>query len=312
MRVVAITGLGLTTALGRTVEETMSAYSRGEVGVRPTVGPMTALPIAGVAVVDVDVRPLLKRRKDRKLLPRAAHLGMFAAKEALGDTPPEGVGLFMGVGREPPDSQDVEKTIVASEREGVLDPVLLFERGMAFYPPLASLKTLPNLALAHISIQLGLNGPGGTRAGTEEAGLAAVFEAYWAVAEGRCDVALGGAADSLVDLASARDLVRTGRIPVDGVPGEGSAFLKLEPLLMAVERGARIYGVVESCSLGFDSDEMSGKPKQHSERVGWCGAASGTIELVNKIWHREVNCLDLVSQCGFSVSMSWRQHRFGD
>ena len=189
--------------------------------------PLRHLPDSRAGLVDgPDLGPWLKRKKDARLLPRAAQLALPAAGIAmLGfDGNAEGLAIFVAVGREPPDEGDAEASLAAMERGGVLDLAALREDGRALYPPLLPLRTLPNMILAHVAIQHGIRGENACLAGGEEAGGHAWEAACDALAEGRCEEALVGAAYSAVDLASARDRLRLG---LAGPPGEGAIFVRL-------------------------------------------------------------------------------------
>lgn len=189
--------------------------------------PLSALPDPRAGVVDgPDLGPWLKRKKDARLLPRAAMLALPAAGLAMAGNAedPEEIGIFVAVGREPPDEGDAEASLVAMEHHGELDLERLRGDGRALYPPLLPLRTLPNMVLAHVAIQHGLRGENACLAGGIEAGRAAWAAANEALGSGRCRVVLVGAAWSAVDLASARDRLRCG---LGGVPGEGAIFARL-------------------------------------------------------------------------------------
>jgi hypothetical protein len=193
--------------------------------------PLALLPDDRAGVVPgPDLGPWLKRRKDLRLLSRAAQLALPAAGRALAGAPAaldlESLGLFVAVTREPPDEGAAEASLVAMHREGRLDLSLLGTAGRALYPPLLPLRTLPNMVLAHVSIQHGIRGENGTWAGGREAGLQALRAGLQAVEEGRSPYALVGASTSAVDLASARDRLRLGeRWP----PGEAAVFVLIGP-----------------------------------------------------------------------------------
>lgn len=233
---VVVTRVGLCTPLGAEPAAILEALGFGAVATRAQAG-LAALPSDRAAVVaGPDLRPWLKRRKDAKLLARPAELALAAAAGALEGYGPERaeLGVFLGVGREPPDQGESEACLAAAAREGRLDEERLAGAGRDLYPPLLPLKTLPNMALAHISINLGPMGENGAWAGGVGASWAALASAWWAVAEGRCPAALAGGADSLVDLGSARDRLRLG---ASGPPGEAAALLLLESRAQARERG---------------------------------------------------------------------------
>jgi 3-oxoacyl-[acyl-carrier-protein] synthase II len=279
VREVAVTGVGFACALGAGGSEAARELHRdlrsGKVGLRPAGDVRDGLPYRGFGIADIDVAPLLKRRKDRKLLPRCAELAIVAAAAALGEERPADIGCFFGVGREPSDPEETEAAILASERDGRLDTLLLATRGLAAYPPLAPLRTLPNLILAHVAIQLDLTGECATRAGEESAGFAAIAEGFWAIAEGRADVVLAGGAESRVDLVSARDRLRIG----DGrPPGEGAALLRLEALERAQARGARVWGRIIAAGAGAVPEFSLASAEEAA--LGALGCAAGPLAVV--------------------------------
>ncbi len=262
---VAIISAALDCALGAD-GEAVEALLAGESGVRPHP-PLAWLPSDLAGLSSPRYRPFLKRRKDAKLMTRAARLGLAVCGRALAQYTGsrQDLGLFIGVGREPPDDGEAESALAAAARGGVLDETLLAGRGRDLYPPLLPLKTLPNMILAHASIHLGIQGDNGAWAGDADAGLQALRAGYWAVVEGRCPAALIGGADSSVELGAARDRLRRGR---SGPPGEGAAALLLCPLSDAV-------APIATLSL---SPTGSALP-DHRSQLGDCGAAEGILAL---------------------------------
>lgn len=299
-----VTGIGLVSALGLLPHEVGAAVADGRSGIEPCDGLLTHLPIQGVARCEGDVRPLLRRRKDRKLIPRAAQLAIIAAHRALGEDRPDGIGLFMGVGREPADQDDVERALVRSCLDGRLDVQALSTVGLAAYPPLAPLRTLPNMVLAHVAIQLQLTGEGTTRCGEQAAGLAAIVEGLHAVREGRCDVALCGAGDSAVDPGGARDLARSGCIGPRRAPGEGAAMIRLERADRAAARGARAWARLMAGGTAYD-----GPTRDHvSPREGaWgrCGAATGVMDLVVDLASKAATQITVTERSGARAHLAW-------
>ena len=275
MRAVAVTGVGVVCPIGRTPEAVAASLAEQASGLAVSTE-LQHLPDAHAGRVNrIPVREWLKRRKDRKLMARASELALAAAGPALCAFSGERVdlGLFLGVGREPPDDGESEAALAAASRDGRLDTTRLAGRGRDLYPPLLPLKTLPNMALAHISINLGVMGENGAWAGEAGAGQRAVVSGIRAIEEQRLDAALVGGSDSLVDLGSARDRLRLGRT---GPPGEAGAMLCLEALPVARARGAAVLAIV---SVGESGVEMpSLRPL-----VGDVGAASVALDLVAAI-----------------------------
>jgi 3-oxoacyl-[acyl-carrier-protein] synthase II len=305
---VAITGLGLVTSLGNDAATIDASLSAGRTGLSPGEGLVALLPVPGVGACAFDARPILRRKKDRKLIPRAAELAIGAAHAALTSAglpigALEEVGAFVGVGREPPDSGEVERALVRSARGGALDAELLATDGVAAYPPLAPLRTLPNMVLAHVAIQLGLMGEAGTRAGDVAAGLAAIHEGVLAIKEGRAAQVLAGGADSLVDAGSARDVVRLGLAGPDVGPGEGAAFVVLESAEAARARGATIFALITGSSTGFEAEPGPCPPAE--PRLGWCGSADGAIDLVRQVARGQSGQARRVDHDGAVAHVAW-------
>jgi len=275
VRAVAVTGLGVVCPIGLTPEDVAAAALSRRSGLTLSAD-LQHLPDARAGCVErIPIRAWLKRRKDRKLMARASELALAAAGPALHSFVGERVdlGLFLGVGREPPDDGESEAALAAAARNGRLDTTQLAGRGRDLYPPLLPLKTLPNMALAHISINLGLMGENGAWAGEAGAGQRAVVSGIRAIEEARLDAALVGGSDSLVGLGSARDRLRMART---GPPGEAGAMLCLEALSVAQSRGAPVLAIV---SVG-----ESGRPVPSLRPlVGDVGAAAVPLELVAAI-----------------------------
>lgn len=200
---------------------------------------------------------------------RPSQLALAAAGPAMagfeGDR--SELGIYLGVGREPPDSGESEAALAASADGGALDEHRLAGPGRDLYPPLLPLKTLPNMALAHISINLQLMGENNAWAGDAGAGMRAVVAGMWAVHEGRAPAALVGAADAATDLGSARDRLRRGRT---GAPGEAAAVLRIAPW----------DGVTAGVGLDLEVGDPAAVPMDPTPvraAIGDVGAAEGVL-----------------------------------
>ncbi len=267
---VVITGLGFCTPLGlRPVE----AIARGESAVREQAE-LDGLVHRTAAVVEkIDLRDCLKRRKDKKLMARPSQLALAAAAQALADWdgPTDGLGLFVGVGREPGDDGESEASLVAAQVGGRVSQAAVAGPCRDLYPPLLPLKTLPNMALAHVSIHMDVRGENGTWCGGAAAGLTALRAAIWALEAGRCDAALVVAADSWTTAGAVRDLLRMSRGQPIASPGEAGVAL-------VVERGdstARpAFGQI-SVATAPGMYETPG----HRSRLGDCKAADALLAL---------------------------------
>lgn len=273
----AITGLGLCTplALDLLCTEASAVLPRED---------LAGLPDDRSAMVErVDLRAWLKRRKDRKLMARAAQLALAAAGPAAQGWPGDRceLGIFLGVGREQGDEGESEAALLAAQRDGRVDLARVAGPCRDLYPPLLPLKTLPNMALAHISIHLDVCGENGAWAGGAGAGMTAMRAGCWAVLEGRVPAALVGAADSLTAGGNIRDRYRLGGAQPSPV-GEAGVMFLVETEAAAAERGAPIFGWFAVPPMG-----TPGRAVDHHTRLGDCGAADGVLALALAMLRRE-------------------------
>ncbi len=161
-----VTGLGLVCALGTDAAAVFQALQGGASGLSaaPDLARMPGSALAG-RVVHLDLGRWLQRRKDRKLMARPSELALPAFGQALGGWPGDRLelGLFCGVGREPPTTGTARPRWWLQPTAGALaTPCYGRPRATA---PLLPLQTLPNMALAHVSINLGICGENGAWAG---------------------------------------------------------------------------------------------------------------------------------------------------
>ena len=278
---VLVTGIGAASPAAIGGRDALRAAAQGEPP-RPT--PLTGfdastLPVQAAFLVPGKMtkllKPYLKQRKSLKLMSQDARLAVLAAAHALTDagldpaardawpTSPRDVGLYMGVGLEPGEVAEVGPALALARAgsEARVELARLGGEGLDLIPPLSALKTLPNMALAHVSINFDLMGPGESLSCWSTAGLHAFAAATEAIERGECEVALVGAADSDVDFDALTTLIRTGVLtPLRAdqaealelwslgrgwLVGEGGAFVVLESEAHAEARGARPLAAVE-------------------------------------------------------------------
>ena len=271
---VVITSLGFCTPLGNVP---VSALARGESAVAEQ-DTLSGLPHRTAAVVDkIDLRDALKRRKDRKLMARPSQLALASAAQALsnwsGST--DTLGLFVGVGREPGDDGESESALVAAQVDGRVSEAAVAGPCRDLYPPLLPLKTLPNMALAHVSIHLDIRGENGTWCGGPAAGLTALRAAMWALEAGRCSAALVVGADSWTSAGAVRDLLRESAGAMIPPPGEAGVALVIERASDARRTPLGELGVAQ----------QPGPPSlpRHHAALGDCKAADALLALALRV-----------------------------
>jgi 3-oxoacyl-[acyl-carrier-protein] synthase II len=269
-RRIVVTGVGLTTALGATREETWTGLLEGRCG----IGPATVFDVQGyrsqiAAEVDIDaidqgLTPLQRRR-----LSRGDRIGVHAAREALADAgladgafDPTRVGVSLGAG-----TADLLRNEIWY-RTWIMDG---FERAR----PSDAWNHFLNTPVDAIAAEFGLEGPRACVVAACSSSTIAIGRAVEAIRAGRADAMLAGGTDAMSRLTfSGFNLLRL----MDPAPcrpfarsragmniGEGAGILLLESLDHARRRGAPIYAELAGHSLACEAfhptaPEPEGKP----------------------------------------------------
>jgi 3-oxoacyl-[acyl-carrier-protein] synthase II len=267
---VAVTGIGLVTALGTTREESWRRMLDGECGIRPT----TVFDTDGyrsrvAAEVDVESLDAGSTALERRRQSRSDRIGVHAAAEALADAglldgaaDRSRVGIFLGAGTaDLLRNEDFYRTWITSGLERT--------RRSDVWNHFAS--TPVDL----IAARFGLEGPRGCIVAACSSSTIAIGRAVEAIRSGRADAALAGGTDALsrltftgfnllrlMDVAPCRPFERS-RAGMN--IGEGAGVLVLESLETARRRGARIYAELVGHGLACEAfhptaPEPEGKP----------------------------------------------------
>ena len=255
---VAITGVGVISALGNTAAEFWDSLQQGRSGIRPIETPgCTALRFRNGAEVDAYDSLQHFDEKQVPFLDRFAQFAVIAAREAVRDA---AVNLT-------PDLQASGAVITGScvggqntSDEGF---VSLYREGRPRVNPMTIPRTMANAGASHISMELGLTGPGFNLSTACASAAHAIGLAYWLVRSGGAPIAVTGGCEAPFSLGflKAWEAMRVVS-PTTCRPfcrdrngmilGEGAAMMVLEPLEAAQSRGAKIYA--ELCGFGMSSD----------------------------------------------------------
>jgi 3-oxoacyl-[acyl-carrier-protein] synthase II len=244
---VAVTGLGVVSALGHGVEPFWRGLLAGSSGLRPIRRfEVPREPGLGGEVAPLDPRAVAWSQVGRRI-DWVSLMGLAACRLALADAGLEpaalepartGLGLGSAWGN-------------LHETAGFLDR--LFARGAG--NPLVFPNLVFNAPLSYASIELGITGPTAMHSAQEASGEAAIAWGIQVVAGGAAEVCLVGGTDELGDVL--HQVLREGRTLARGVPrpldpaaegpcpGEGAAVLVLEPEAHA--RGRRVYARLRPC-----------------------------------------------------------------
>ena len=243
---IAITGIGLTTALGTSREESWRAMVEGECGVRR----LTVFESEGfrsrvaaevnMAAIDAVMTPLERRRRSR-----GDRIAVHTAIEAVRDAgfmdsgcDPSRVGIFLGAGTgDLLRNEEYYRTWIT--------------RGLECARPSDAWNHFVSTSVDTIAAIFGFEGPRGCIVAACSSSTIAIGRAAEAIRSGRADIALAGGADALARLTfSGFNQLRLmdpdpcrpfdrGRAGMN--IGEGGGILVLENASRARARGAQIY-----------------------------------------------------------------------
>ena len=265
-RRVVVTGMGLVSAVGNTVEASWQALLAGKSGIaRITLFDPAAYvtQIAGEAKGFVPEEWVDK--KDARRMDRFVQFGMAATSQALSqagfDKPFEGpaaerVATILGSG-------------IGGLRSLELEHETLLGKGPKRLSPFFIPMMIVNLFPGHVSIRWNCKGPSWSPVSACATGAHAIGEALRCVQRGEADVAICGGAEAAITplgiggfnamraMSTRNDAPEAASRPFDKdrdgfVQGEGAGVLVIEELEHAQKRGANI--ICELVGYGANAD----------------------------------------------------------
>ncbi|HZE62419.1 MAG TPA: beta-ketoacyl-ACP synthase II [Pyrinomonadaceae bacterium] len=274
-RRVVVTGLGLITPVGNSVESTWSALMNGQSGVDYIKKFDTEKFSVKFAAEVKDFDPLkFIAKKEARKMGAFIHYAIAAAVEAMADS-----GLALDeAGRLPDDVAEQAGTYISSgigdfwaiEREHSK----LLNEGPDRVSPFFIVSAIVNLAAGQVSIRYGAKGPNSATATACSAGAHAIGDSFKIIQRGDADIMICGGAESAITpmsvagFASMRALSTRNDDPQhasrpferdrDGfVIGEGAGIMILEELEFAKQRGARIYAELVGYGMTADAFHLT-------------------------------------------------------
>ena len=267
-RRVVVTGLGMVTPIGNSVEASWASLLAGGAGAAAiTSFDADVFPVHFAAEVKgFDVSEHVGVRNARRM-DRCTHLLLGAAWEAARDSglevEAESDRIGAAVGTALGGVGSFEETVVQ-----------MSQRGPERVSPFAIVQTLPNLAAGWLSIELGTRGPLLAESTACAASAMAIGDAVDAIQLGRADVMFCGGTEAPVTpvavagfaamraLSTRNDDPPAASRPFDAgrdgfVIAEAAAVLVLEELEHAVARDASIYGEVVGYGTSSDANHVS-------------------------------------------------------
>ena len=274
-RRVVITGLGLVTPVGNTVEDTWTALMNGRSGadyIKKFDAERFSVRFA-CEVKNFDPLTFIAKKEARKM-GAFIHYAIAASIEAMADS---GIKLTPE-GKFPDDISENAGTYISSgigdfwaiEREHSK----LLDDGPDRVSPFFIVSAIVNLAAGQVSIRFGAKGPNSATATACAAGAHAIGDSFKIIQRGDADVMICGGAESAITpmsiagFASMRALSTNNDDPLhasrpferdrDGfVIGEGAGIMILEELESAKRRGARIYAEIVGYGAAADAFHLT-------------------------------------------------------
>jgi len=280
-RRVVVTGLGMVSPLGNSVEATWKNILAGKSGIAPlTHFDVSEFPVRfGGSVRDFDVTEYISKKDARKMDP-FIHYGMAAGIQAVRDSGLEitesnahrvGVAVGSGIGGLPGIEKGTEQLLKGGPRK--LSP---------FFVP----SNIINMIAGHLSIFYGARGPNIAIVTACTTGTHNIGDACRIIEYGDADVMVAGGAEmstsptGLAGFANAKALSTRNDAPEqasrpwdrdrDGfVLSDGAGIVVLEEYEHARSRGARIYAEITGYGMSGDAYHMTA-PSENGDGAARC------------------------------------------
>jgi 3-oxoacyl-[acyl-carrier-protein] synthase II len=292
-RRVVVTGMGLVTPVGASVEQFWNSLTTGKSGVgKTTLFDASNFPTKisaqvndwSIASEGEDVATWETRSRHTTF---AAGAGKQAVRDAglldKNGLDPERFGVYLGAGEGQQDFLRFARMMTAASAGGEFSLKTFVEMGLKELDPVAELEQEPNMPAGYLAGMFNAQGPHANCLTACAASSQAIGEATEIIRRGEADVMLSGGAHSMIHpfgvsgfnlltaLSTRNDEPQRASRPFDlhrsgFVLGEGAAMVVLEDYEHAKARGAQIYGEIAGYGTTADAYRIT---DQHPE---WRGA----------------------------------------
>lgn len=266
---VAVTGVGVISPIGNSLEQLMTSLYSGKSGIRSLPSPPSHTPGASIgAPVETPECSWIPEARLR-MLDRVSYLALAAAAQAVASSnmdfsseDRERCGVAVGTGMGGAETTDEGYRILYAQRSDRIKPFTV-------------IAAMTNAAAAWIGIEYALTGPNLTYSTACSSSAVALGEAGEKIRNGHADVMLAGGAEAPLTpgVLSAWHAMRTLASPDKADPatscrpfaatrsglvlGEGAVFLVLERWEHAVARGAAIRAELSGYGLTTDTEHVT-------------------------------------------------------
>jgi 3-oxoacyl-[acyl-carrier-protein] synthase II len=307
-RRVVITGMGVVTALGDTLDRFWPALCAGQSGIGPlTLFDTTEFKVHfGGQVRDWD--PVARfGAKEARHLDRFAQFAMAASISAVDDSgidfsahAPHACGVIIGSG-------------IGGLSEFETQHSIMMQKGPSRISPFTIPKLMVNAASGQVSIKWGLRGPNSAIATACASAANAIGDAFKIIQAGHADVMITGGSEAAIThmglggFASMRALSTRNDDPTrasrpfdrdrDGfVLAEGAGILILEEESLARKRGARVYAEMLGYGMSADGSHITAPDEQGR-------GAARAMALCLEDGHLRPDQLDYINAHGTSTGL---------
>lgn len=262
-RRVAVTGMGVISALGHNTSETWNAVCEGRSG----IAPFTSINLSklrfrnGAQVRGYDPGKHFEANRARLLDP-FSQFAIVAAREALRDS---GITLT-------PELREQAAIVTGSGMGGLSTQDAgfekLYQQGNPRVDPLILPRAMANAGASQISMEFGITGPAYTVSTACCSANHAIGQAFWMVRNGISELAIAGGSEAPFSLGPLKAWEALRVVSPDTcrpfskdrrglILGEGGAMLILEPLAAAKARGATIHAEVVGFGMSSDANHVT-------------------------------------------------------
>ncbi|CAN5846058.1 beta-ketoacyl-[acyl-carrier-protein] synthase family protein [soil metagenome] len=272
-RRVAVTGVGVISALGRDRCEFWRALSAGQSGIAP-IQAVDCAPLNfsnGAEARSYTAAEHFTRQKG-EMMDRFAQLGVVAAREAVASA-----------GVEWTEELRERTAVVTGSCVGGQDTLdrgfgELYRDGRTRLHPLTVPRVMASAGASHISMEFGTTGPSYTVSSACASATHALGQAFWMVRQGLTDLAIAGGSEAPFSFGhlKAWDAIRAvapdtcrpfSRDRKGMILGEGGAMLVLEEWEHAEARGATIIAEVVGFGMSADAQHLTAPSVEGASRA---------------------------------------------
>jgi nodulation protein E len=262
-RRVAVTGLGVISAIGNNVSAFWESLSRGRSGIREMelVDRSQFRFQMGAEVPNYDPLQWFEGR-DTELLDRFAQFALIATREAVGQAAIEWTPELRAR------TAIVTGTSAGGQKTADDGFYEFYYKRNKRVNPLSVPKIMANAGASQISMRYGITGPAWTVSTACSSSNHAIGQAFWMVRSGAADCAIAGGSEAVFHFGFLKTWEAMRVVSTDTcrpfsrdrkglILGEGGAMLVLEPLESARARGATVLAELAGFGMSADAHHIT-------------------------------------------------------